>query len=146
MNSPSINDDPFNLSRFLDAQEQVYQAALKELSRGLKQSHWMWFIFPQFKGLGRSETASFYAIKSVEEAKAYLAHPVLGKHLEECSDAVLRIEGRTAHDILGSPDDLKLHSSMTLFDFVSPPTAVYKRVLAKYFSGQVDHKTLGLLE
>ena len=107
-------EDPFDLSRFVKAQDGVYERALKEIKRGEKQSHWMWFIFPQIDGLGSSSTARFYSVKSGPEAKAYLDHPLLGPRIIECSQVLLRIQGRSASDIFGYPDDLKLRSSMTL--------------------------------
>ncbi len=130
------HDDPYNLNRFLTAQESVYDRALAELKSGRKRTHWMWFIFPQIDGLGHSETARFYAIKNLEEARAYLRHPILGARLAECAEAVLAVEGRTAAEIFGYPDDLKLRSSMTLFASVSEPGSVFERVLAKYYHGE----------
>jgi uncharacterized protein (DUF1810 family) len=138
-------DDPFNLSRFLDAQADDYSQALAEIRRGWKESHWMWYIFPQFDGLGFSPTSRLYAIKSIAEARAYLAHPVLGPRLVECAEAVLGVEGRSATDIFDSPDDQKLRSSATLFASVSPPDSVFDRLLLKYFGGERDDKTLGLV-
>jgi uncharacterized protein (DUF1810 family) len=137
--------DPFTLSRFLQAQEGTYDTALAELRRGRKTSHWMWFVFPQLAGLGRSSTAQFYAISSREEAEAYLNHPVLGPRLKTCAEALLGIEGKTATEILGSPDDLKLRSCATLFAAVSPPDSVFHRLLARYYSGEPDPRTLALL-
>jgi len=113
--------DPFDLQRFVDAQEHTYAAARTELAAGAKRSHWMWFIFPQLAGLGRSPTAQRYAIDSLEEARAYLAHPILGARLLECAALVASVNGRSANEILGSPDDVKLRSSMTLFA-ARPPT------------------------
>jgi uncharacterized protein (DUF1810 family) len=138
-------DDRHELSRFLDRQAPVYADALAEIRAGRKQSHWMWFIFPQYAGLGVSPTAMHYAISSVAEAEAYLRHPVLGPRLVECAEAVLRIEGRTAHDIFGSPDDLKLRSCATLFAHISPGGSVFERVLDRYFPGP-DARTLRLLK
>ncbi|MEM7591823.1 MAG: DUF1810 domain-containing protein [Cyanobacteria bacterium P01_A01_bin.83] len=138
-------DDLFNLNRFISAQENVYNSALLELKNGSKRSHWMWYIFPQLDGLGRSATARHYGIKSIEEARAYLNHPILGKRLLECANAILNIEGKSALEILGYPDDLKLKSSMTLFDCVASDT-IFVSVLDKYFSGEQDHKTLQLLK
>src|SRR5436309_9839639 len=112
--------DPYSLSRFLQAQENVYQQALSEIRSGRKQSHWMWYIFPQYDGLGSSATSRRYAIKSVAEAEAYLRHPVLGPRLVQCAEAVLGVEGRSASAIFGSPDDMKLRSCATLFARVSP--------------------------
>ena len=112
---PQGTDDPYNLSRFLQAQEDDYKEALSEIRNGRKRSHWMWYIFPQIDGLAFSSTSKHYAIKSIEEAKAYLAHPVLGPRLLECAQAVVDVEGRSAAEIFGSPDDLKLRSCATLF-------------------------------
>lgn len=140
-----MSDDPFDLNRFLDAQQGVYDRALSELRRGQKRSHWMWYIFPQYAGLGYSSTSQRYAIQSLAEAQAYLAHPTLGPRLKECCETVLLVEGRTAHDIVGSPDDLKLRSSATLFAQVSPEGSVFHRLLEKYFGGQADAKTLELV-
>lgn len=138
--------DPYRLSRFVEAQEGVYALALAELRVGRKRSHWMWFVFPQIDGLGRSATASFYAIKSVDEAKAYLSHPVLGPRLEECTNVLLRLDGLSASDIFGYPDDLKFCSSMTLFDHVAPEPSLFGEALRKYCSGRPDEKTLALIE
>ena len=138
--------DPFDLNRFVEAQAGVYEQALAELKRSQKRSHWMWFIFPQIDGLGRSSTAQFYAIKSPDEAKAYLNHPVLGPRLIECSRVLLQSQGFSASDIFGFPDDLKLRSSMTLFASVSEPDSVFVRVLGQYFEGQPDAQTLELLK
>jgi uncharacterized protein (DUF1810 family) len=137
-------DDPYDLQRFVDAQEGIYEQALAEIRAGHKRSHWMWFVFPQFAGLGFSPTSQHYAIKSLEEAKAYLSHPVLGARLIECTEAVLRIGGRSAHDIFGSPDDMKLRSSATLFAAVSPERSVFHRLLDTYFEGRADGRTLSL--
>ena len=140
-----MNEDPFNLSRFLTAQERTYDRALSELKRGEKESHWMWFIFPQIDGLGHSETAKKYAIKSRQEAEAYLQHPVLGQRLVQCSEALLKIQGRTASEIMGYPDDLKLNSSMTLFASISKAGSVFHQAIDRYFQGQTDRRTLDLL-
>jgi uncharacterized protein (DUF1810 family) len=137
--------DPHNLSRFLLAQEDDHEQALAEIRSGRKQSHWMWYIFPQIDGLGSSSTAKLYAIKSAAEAVAYLAHPVLGPRLVECAEAVLRVDGRSAFEIFGSPDDLKLKSSATLFAHVSTGASVFDRLLEKYFYGERDGRTLSLL-
>jgi uncharacterized protein (DUF1810 family) len=133
------------LSRFLLAQEGIYEQALAEVKGGKKRTHWMWYIFPQLAGLGHSSTAQFYAIQSLEEAKAYIAHPILGPRLTECFEAALGVEGRSAHEIFGSPDDMKLKSSATLFACVSPEGSVFERLLEKYFEGERDSKTLSLL-
>ena len=138
--------DPLNLDRFLGAQTSVYGQALAELRSGRKRTHWMWFVFPQFKGLGQSATSRHFAIKSLEEARAYLNHPVLGSRLRECAEAVRAVEGQTASDIFGFPDDLKLRSSMTLFAAVAEPESVFERVLEKYFQGKHDERTLQLLK
>ena len=133
------------LQRFLDAQDGVYEQALAELRAGRKRSHWMWFVFPQIAGLGHSSTAAYYAIADLAEARAYLAHPLLGARLAECAEALLGVTGRTAHEILGSPDDLKLRSSMTLFAQVAGPDSVFRRVLERYYGGEADARTLDLL-
>ncbi len=133
------------LQRFLDAQHAVYAQALAELRAGRKRTHWMWFVFPQVAGLGLSATAAHYAIADLAEARAYLAHPLLGPRLEECARALLDVTGRTAHEILGSPDDLKLRSSMTLFAQVAGADSVFRRVLERYYGGEADARTLELL-
>jgi uncharacterized protein (DUF1810 family) len=138
-------EDPHDLQRFLAAQDQTYQRALSEIGQGRKRTHWMWFVFPQLAGLGSSTTAAFYAVRSREEAAAYLAHPVLGARLRECAGALLSLSGTSASDIFGYPDDLKLRSSMTLFDAVSPPGSAFKQVLDRYFGGERDERTLRLL-
>jgi uncharacterized protein (DUF1810 family) len=136
---------PFDLDRFLKAQESSYGTALSEIQRGRKLTHWMWYIFPQYAGLGFSSTSVFYAVKSLDEARAYLAHPVLGRRLLECCEALLALDGLTAHAVFGSPDDLKLRSCMTLFAAASPAGSVFEQVLAKYFHGKPDLRTLALL-
>jgi uncharacterized protein (DUF1810 family) len=133
--------DPFELQRFVDAQDRVYAKVLKELAAGRKQSHWMWFIFPQVAGLGFSAMAQRYAIGSRAEAVAYLAHDVLGPRLIECTGLVMNVSGRSIHDILGSPDDLKFRSSMTLFDAVSD-NPLFSGALVSYFAGAKDAATL----
>ena len=137
--------DPHDLARFVQAQEGVYAQALAEIRSGRKRSHWMWFVFPQFDGLGFSPTSRRYAIRSLAEAKAYLAHPILGPRLTACAEAVLGVHGRTAADIFGSPDDMKLRSSATLFAQVSPDGSVFQRVLDQYFDGVPDGETLRLM-
>jgi uncharacterized protein (DUF1810 family) len=137
--------DPFDLARFATAQEGVYNRALAEIRAGDKRSHWMWFIFPQIDGLGFSSTAKYYAIKSPEEARQYLAHPVLGPRLLECAQAVLAVEGRSAFEVFGSPDDLKLKSCMTLFESVAGRDSVFGRVLDKYYQGKRDARTQEIL-
>jgi uncharacterized protein (DUF1810 family) len=136
--------DPFDLKRFVRAQDPVYRDIQGELTRGRKQSHWMWFVFPQVAGLGFSAMSQRYAIASGAEAKAYLAHPILGPRLIECTRLVLAIEGRSVNAILGAPDDAKFRSSMTLFDAVSDEP-VFDEALAKYFSGERDGATLEIL-
>jgi uncharacterized protein (DUF1810 family) len=133
-----------DLQRFVDAQEPIYPRVLVELSRGRKQSHWMWFVFPQLAGLGFSAMAQRYAITSREEAAAYLAHGILGPRLVECTQLVLAVKNRTIHEILGSPDDLKFRSSMTLFATVSADP-IFERAIAKYFPDGSDPATLKLL-
>jgi uncharacterized protein (DUF1810 family) len=137
--------DPYDLTRFVQAQEADYDQALTEIRAGTKRSHWMWYVFPQFVGLGSSPTSVHYAIKSREEAEAYLAHPILGPRLVDCADAALQIEGRSALQIFGSPDDMKLRSSATLFASVSPEDSVFRRLLDKYFGGKQDARTLELV-
>ena len=144
-NEPCGAGDPHNLNRFVHAQEDDYEQALSEIRSGRKQSHWMWYIFPQFDGLGFSSTSKRYSIKSVAEAEAYLGHPVLGPRLMECAEAVLRVEGRSAFEIFGSPDDMKLRSCATLFAHVSPAGSVFERLLSKYFDGEPDDRTLRLI-
>jgi uncharacterized protein (DUF1810 family) len=136
--------DPFDLMRFVRAQDPVYRDIQAELTRGQKQSHWMWFVFPQVAGLGFSAMSQRYAIASRAEAKAYLAHPILGPRLVECTRLLLAVEGRTINAILGAPDDAKFRSSMTLFDAVSEEP-VFDEALARYFSGERDKATLDIL-
>jgi uncharacterized protein (DUF1810 family) len=137
--------DPFDLQRFVAAQQDTYTVALAELRRGSKRSHWMWFIFPQVAGLGTSEMARRYAIRSTREATAYLAHPLLGQRLQECTGALLAVAGKTAEEILGYPDHLKLQSSMTLFAAVSADQSLFHQVLQRYFSGVWDERTVEYL-
>ena len=139
-------DDISDLSRFINAQESVYGRVLEELRNGRKRTHWMWYIFPQVDGLGYSTTSKYFAIKNMEEAHAYLSHPVLGPRLFECAEAVLAIEGRSAANIFDYPDDLKLQSSMTLFALIAGPDSVFIHILDKYFKGVHDARTLHLLE
>jgi len=138
-------DDPYNLDRFVDAQSGEYEQVLAELRAGRKQSHWIWFIFPQLKGLGRSSTAEYYGVGSIDEARAYLRHPVLGRRLEECSALVNGIEGRTIDEIFGFPDNLKFRSSMTLFANAADDKRIFLDALGQYFAGDPDAKTLELL-
>jgi uncharacterized protein (DUF1810 family) len=139
------HNDPFKLSRFVEAQSGDYDRALAEIRNGRKRSHWMWYVFPQVAGLGFSGMSRRYAISSREEARAYLGHPLLGPRLEACFEAVLGVQGRTAHAIFGSPDDLKLRSSATLFAAVSEPGSVFQQVIDRYFDGEADGRTLELL-
>lgn len=139
------SDDPHDLGRFLEAQDRDYERALAELASGRKRTHWMWYVFPQLSGLGSSPTAQRFAIRGLDEARAYLDHPILGARLLECVDALLRIEDRTANGIFGSPDDMKLRSCATLFAGASPPGSAFERLLAKYFWGEADPKTMELL-
>jgi uncharacterized protein (DUF1810 family) len=134
-----------SLERFVQAQAPVIEQALRELQAGRKQSHWMWFVFPQIAGLGRSPTARFYAIPSLDEARRYLVHPVLGTRYRECCQAVMHVRDRSAHDIFGSPDDLKFRSSLTLFAEAAPGEALFRDLLEKYFDGELDGTTLELL-
>lgn len=136
---------PYNLERFVEAQRGVFEEACAELQRGRKTGHWMWFIFPQIAGLGFSATSQHYAIQSLDEARAYLQHSLLGPRLREISQILLSIHGKTAHDIFGSPDDMKLRSSMTLFAHATEDNAVFLEVLRKYFNGAEDERTTQLL-
>jgi uncharacterized protein (DUF1810 family) len=137
--------DIYDLNRFVTAQKDDYERALSEITNGRKRSHWMWYIFPQLDGLAFSPTSKQYSIKSAGEARAFLDHPVLGPRLLNCATAALGIEGRTATEIFGSPDDLKLKSCATLFACVSPPGSVFHRVLDKFYRGERDARTLELL-
>lgn len=130
-----------NLDRFVEAQAPVYPRALAELTAGSKQSHWMWFVFPQLSGLGRSPMAQHYAIHSLDEARSYLAHPLLGARLKECTSAVLGVMAKSAHEIFDTPDDLKFHSSMTLFAHAAPDEPLFRAALEKYFDGKEDELT-----
>ncbi|QLL05182.1 DUF1810 domain-containing protein [Mycobacterium vicinigordonae] len=138
--------DPYNLKRFVDAQDRVYANVTAELRAGRKRSHWMWFVFPQLRGLGRSPTAERYGIASLQEASAYLAHPVLGPRLHECVALVNEVQGRSAGQIFGSPDDLKLRSSMTLFAQADDANQDFVALLDKYFNGDQDQLTLQRLK
>jgi len=137
--------NPHDLNRFVQAQASDYDQALAEVRRGRKSSHWMWYVFPQIDGLGFSSMSRRYAIKSLDEAKAYLAHPVLGPRLIESAESALGVEGRSAKEIFGSPDDMKLKSCATLFEAVSPQDSVFARLLDRYFKGERDRKTLELI-
>ena len=133
-----------SLDRFVTAQNPVYDQVLTELAGGRKRTHWMWFIFPQIAGLGTSETSRRYAIRDLHEARAYLAHPILGERLQQCAALLLQLRDRSAHEIFGSPDDLKLRSSATLFAQVSPPNSVFHQVLDQFFRGDEDARTIAL--
>lgn len=134
------------LDRFIRAQEYNYSDALKEIKNGKKISHWMWYVFPQIKGLGKSDTANWYAIKDLQEAKDYLNNDILSNRLEQVCKALLELDCNDAYKIFGSPDDMKLKSSMTLFEIAAPENKIFKRVLDKYFNGERDQKTLKLLK
>lgn len=138
--------DPYNLDRFLSAQVRVFENVLSELRAGRKMSHWMWFIFPQIRGLGRSPTAIEYAISGLDEARAYLQHPVLGPRLRQCTSLVLEAEGRFVEEIFGSPDDMKFRSCMTLFAKAAPEVDIFTMALAKYFDSVPDSLTIDRLQ
>ena len=140
-------NDPFDLQRFVDAQADVIDTAMDELRAGKKRSHWMWFVFPQLEGLGRSTMAQRYAISSLEESRAYLEHPIVGARLRQCSEIVLAVEDRSVGEIFGAPDDQKFWSSMTLFSITADSsTTVFRSCLQKYFGGSSDRGTLLLLQ
>ena len=141
MNDP----DQFDLQRFIEAQDRVYDNVLAELRNGAKRSHWIWFVFPQLRGLGRSGTAQHYGISSLDEARAYLAHPVLGSRLRECTGLVAAIGGRSVDEIFGWPDNLKVRSSMTLFAHATDDNAGFREVLDKFYDGEEDPATVELL-
>lgn len=135
-------NDPYNLQRFVDAQDPIYDEVCLELREGYKRSHWMWFIFPQIKGLGHSPLAKEFAISRLQEAEAFLWHLILGPRLRECSRLVTQLEGRSIEQIFGSPDDLKFRSSMTLFAHATPDNKVFMDALQKYFDGEFDSSTI----
>jgi uncharacterized protein (DUF1810 family) len=137
--------DPFDLDRFVQAQDPVLAEVRRELRDGRKRTHWMWFVFPQLRALGRSPTALRYGIASLAEAQAYMAHPVLGPRLVECTALVVAVEGRSVHEIFGSPDDLKFRSSMTLFAAASPDAGIFARAIRRHFGGAPDPRTTELL-
>lgn len=139
-----MNQDNYNLNRFVETQEGIYSIALKELQEGRKRSHWMWYIFPQLKQLGHSYNAKFYGISGIEEVTAYLEHPILGQRIREVSETILNLPGNGSEAIFGGIDAMKLRSSMTLFDLASP-NDVFACVLDKYFNGQRDNKTLNII-
>ena len=140
-----MGDDRYRLDRFVRAQDGTFDTALAEIAEGRKRSHWMWFIFPQFAGLGSSATSRHFAIASVEEARAYLGHPILGARLRQCADALLSVQGCTADEIFGETDAMKLRSSATLFASVSPADSPFHRLLDCYFDGERDERTLQLI-
>ena len=135
-----------SLERYIKAQAPIYAQALAELTRGHKQSHWMWYVFPQFSGLGQSPMSQAYAVQSLQEAREYLSHPVLGARLRECCQAVMALEGKSAHEIFRTPDDLKFRSSLTLFAQAASDETLFRDLLEKYFAGKADPTTLELLE
>ncbi|GLK80105.1 DUF1810 domain-containing protein [Methylopila turkensis] len=142
-----MGEDPYDLSRFASAQDGVFERALVELEAGRKTGHWMWFVFPQLRGLGASPAAHFYGLSSIAEARAYLGHPVLGPRLIRCTQTVLGVEGRTLHEIFGSPDDLKFRSSMTLFELAAAGEDIpFSTAIAVLCEAQRDQRTLQLVE
>ena len=138
--------DKYNLNRFIEAQVDSYESAMGELSRGRKSGHWIWYIFPQIDGLGSSDITKLYSIKSIEEAQAYLEHPVLGERLIESCEILLRLEDLSISDIMGFPDDLKLKSSITLFAQVSPQSSIFSEVLSKYYEDDLDQNSLKIIK
>lgn len=136
---------PYDLERFKTAQAPVYEAVLRELEQGRKRSHWMWFIFPQLDGLGRSETARYYALSGLDEARAYLADPVLGERLRACCALLAALPGHDPHAVFGAPDDMKFHSCLTLFAQAAPEVSIFAQCLHQYFSGLPDQATLAML-
>ena len=140
-----MSPDTWDLERFVQAQAGVLPAVLDELGRGRKRSHWMWFVFPQLEGLGMSSMARHYGLASIEEARAYLAHPVLGPRLRQCCQLMLQVPGRSAHEILGSPDDLKFRSCATLFAAAEPREPLFRQCLERFYGGEPDARTLDLL-
>jgi uncharacterized protein (DUF1810 family) len=140
-----LSDDPHDLQRFARAQDEVIARVRAELDAGRKRSHWMWFVFPQIAGLGHSATARYYSLRSAAEARAYWEHAVLGPRLEDCTERALRVAGRSALELFGSPDDLKFRSCMTLFWHVAPEEPAFGRALEKYYGGRADERTLELL-
>ena len=140
-----MKNDKYNLNRFIDVQEDFYKQVVTELLNGYKKTCWMWFIFPQIDGLGESSISKRYSIKDKEEALEYLENPILGKRIRECTEIILNINDKTAFEIFGSPDDMKLKSSMTLFADISDSHSIFHRVLDKYFNGTKDKLTLDLL-
>jgi len=144
--SPSDTNDPYDLQRFVDAQAGCYADVVAELRAGAKTTHWMWFVFPQLRGLGSSAMSERFGIRSKAEAIAYLEHPILGERLRECVELVLAVDRRTASQIFGTPDDLKLHSSMTLFACAAPGERLFVETIERYYGGVMDGRTLERLE
>ena len=144
-NTIDTQSDPYDLMRFIQAQENVYPQVIRELTEGRKSSHWIWYIFPQVSGLGYSATSKAYAIKSQAEALAYIRHPILGQRLRECANLLLQLEGATAYEILGSPDDMKVRSCLTLFSQIAPEEPVFTQVLDRFYGGEMDPLTLAIL-
>ena len=138
--------DQFNLKRFIKAQSRSYETAMNELSSGNKTGHWIWYIFPQIDGLGSTDMTKLYSIKSVQEASAYLEHPILGKRLIESCEILLNLDALSISDVMGFPDDLKLRSSMTLFEYVSEPKSIFKKVLMRYFDNDLDKASLEIIK
>ena len=138
--------DKYNLSRFLEAQMVTYEGAILELARGRKESHWIWYIFPQIEGLGISDTAKLYSIKSIEEGRAYLGHPVLGPRLIEACEILLVLKDASMDEVMGFPDDLKLLSSMTLFEFISGSNSIFTKIIEVYFDDERDKGSLKLIK
>lgn len=136
----------FDLDRFLEAQQETYDTALREIREGKKQTHWMWFIFPQLKGLGFTDYNIFYGIENIQEAAQYFNHPVLGKRLTTITKAILKVENKTALEILGRPDERKLKSCMTLFGLLDETDEGFRQVLEKYYNGEQDERTLQLIQ
>ena len=138
--------DEYNLNRFVEAQIVTYEGAMLELARGMKESHWIWYIFPQIEGLGRSDTAKLYSIKSLEEGRAYLGHPVLGPRLIEACEILLNLKDASIDEVMGFPDDLKLLSSMTLFEFISGSNSIFTKVIDVYFDSEQDENSIKLIK
>ena len=138
--------DEFNLERFLEAQIFTYEAAMNELSQGKKTGHWIWYIFPQIEGLGSTDMTKLFSIKSTQEASAYLKHPILGKRLIESCEILLSLNATSISEVMGFPDDLKLRSSMTLFEYVSLPNSIFSKVLIRYFDNELDETSIKLIK
>ncbi len=141
-----MEKEPLTLQRFVSAQRPIYQQVLEELNDGAKRTHWMWYIFPQIKGLGVNEMARYYSLENLQEARMYLAHPVLGSRLRECCEIVLNIRNKTAAQIFGHPDDLKFRSCLTLFNLAAPDEVLFKKLIDKYYKGFLDPKSIEILK